>query len=173
MIESSTTSGLSPQPSSLPDDVVLRVNNVSKKFCRNLKRSMWYGIQDLSRNLIGGGSAATGSSFLVPRSSLTKNQELGTMNTPQAYQERSTNNEARSTKHEELPPLRRDEFWALQNISFDLKRGECLGLSRLRKATARQVAGIFPPDAGEIGSLRAPFFVRSSSLFVVGAAIAQ
>jgi hypothetical protein len=23
-----------------------------------------------------------------------------------------------------LPPLRRDEFWALQNISFDHKRGE-------------------------------------------------
>ena len=43
----------------LPDDVVLRVNNVSKKFCRNLRRSMWYGIQDLSRNLIGRGTANT------------------------------------------------------------------------------------------------------------------
>jgi len=37
----------------LPDDVVLRVSGVSKKFCRNLRRSMWYGIQDLSKNLIG------------------------------------------------------------------------------------------------------------------------
>jgi len=37
----------------LPDDVVLRVSGVSKKFCRNLRRSMWYGIQDLSRNLVG------------------------------------------------------------------------------------------------------------------------
>jgi len=27
----------------LPDDVVLSVRNVSKKFCRNLRRSMWYG----------------------------------------------------------------------------------------------------------------------------------
>ena len=42
-----------PIPVDLPDDVVLRVSGVSKKFCRNLKRSMWYGIQDLSRNLLG------------------------------------------------------------------------------------------------------------------------
>jgi hypothetical protein len=37
----------------LPPDVVLRVRHVSKKFCRHLRRSMWYGIQDLGRNLIG------------------------------------------------------------------------------------------------------------------------
>ena len=37
----------------LPDEVVLSVRGVSKKFCRNLRRSMWYGIQDLSRNLLG------------------------------------------------------------------------------------------------------------------------
>jgi len=37
----------------LPEDVVLSVRGVSKKFCRNLRRSMWYGIQDLSKNLIG------------------------------------------------------------------------------------------------------------------------
>jgi hypothetical protein len=37
----------------LPEDVVLRVSGVSKKFCRNLRRSMWYGIQDLSKNLLG------------------------------------------------------------------------------------------------------------------------
>ncbi len=37
----------------IPDDVVMRFPGVSKKFCRNLRRSMWYGIQDLSRNLVG------------------------------------------------------------------------------------------------------------------------
>jgi hypothetical protein len=37
----------------LPDDVVLSVRHVSKKFCRNLRRSMWYGMQDLGRNLLG------------------------------------------------------------------------------------------------------------------------
>ena len=42
-----------PTAIDLPDDVVLRVSGVSKKFCRNLRRSMWYGIQDLSKNLMG------------------------------------------------------------------------------------------------------------------------
>ena len=42
-----------PTTPDLPDDVVLRVSGVSKKFCRNLRRSMWYGIQDLSKNILG------------------------------------------------------------------------------------------------------------------------
>jgi len=37
----------------MPEDVVLSVRGVSKKFCRNLRRSMWYGIQDLTGNLLG------------------------------------------------------------------------------------------------------------------------
>ena len=36
----------------LPDDVVLSVRGVSKKFCRNLRRSMGYGIKDLACNLV-------------------------------------------------------------------------------------------------------------------------
>jgi len=46
-------SRISDPESDLPEDVVLSVRNVSKKFCRNLRRSMWYGIQDLSKNLVG------------------------------------------------------------------------------------------------------------------------
>jgi hypothetical protein len=42
-----------PTAYELPDDVVLSVRHVSKKFCRNLRRSMFYGMQDLSRNLLG------------------------------------------------------------------------------------------------------------------------
>lgn len=37
----------------LSDDVVLSVRNVSKKFCRNLKRSMYYGIKDLACSVMG------------------------------------------------------------------------------------------------------------------------
>ncbi|NLD35996.1 MAG: hypothetical protein GX654_03925 [Desulfatiglans sp.] len=43
-------SGLSPHPS---DDVLIRVENVSKKFCRSLKKSLWYGMKDLGSELIG------------------------------------------------------------------------------------------------------------------------
>gem|GEM_PF-6656958 len=31
------------------DDVLIQVENVSKKFCRSLKRSMLYSIEDISR----------------------------------------------------------------------------------------------------------------------------
>ena len=35
------------------DELILTVKNVSKKFCRNLKRSMAYGMMDLSKSLFG------------------------------------------------------------------------------------------------------------------------
>ena len=31
----------------MSDDVLVKVDNVSKRFCRSLKRSLWYGLQDL------------------------------------------------------------------------------------------------------------------------------
>ena len=34
------------------DEVLIKVENVSKKFCRSLKRSMLYGIEDISRDLL-------------------------------------------------------------------------------------------------------------------------
>lgn len=35
------------------DDVVLSVNGVSKKFCRDLKRSLLYGVQDITSEVLG------------------------------------------------------------------------------------------------------------------------
>lgn len=100
----------SPLISAKSDDVVISVTHVSKKFCRNLKRSMLYGMRDLSRSFVG---MRRGSS-----------------------------------------QLRKDEFWALDDISFELKRGECLGLigqNGCGKSTLlRLLTGIFPPDKGEI-----------------------
>jgi len=50
--------------------------------------------------------------------------------------------------------LRKGEFWALQDISFELKRGETLGLigqNGCGKSTLlRLINGIFPPDKGKI-----------------------
>ena len=34
-------------------DIVLSVEGVSKKFCRELKRSLWYGVQDIAKELTG------------------------------------------------------------------------------------------------------------------------
>ena len=32
---------------------MIKVEGVSKKFCRSLKRSLWYGMQDLGSELLG------------------------------------------------------------------------------------------------------------------------
>lgn len=50
--------------------------------------------------------------------------------------------------------LRRDEFWAVEDINFELRRGEILGLIGAngsgKSTLLRLLAGIFPPDQGEI-----------------------
>jgi ABC-type polysaccharide/polyol phosphate transport system ATPase subunit len=92
-------------------DTLVKVDNVSKKFCRSLKRSLWYGIQDLGSELVGRRHGGNGD-------------------------------------------LRPDEFWALKDISFELKRGECLGLigsNGAGKTTLlRMLNGLIKPDAGRI-----------------------
>jgi len=92
-------------------DTLIRVEGVSKKFCRSLKRSLWYGMQDLGNELIGRRHGGNGA-------------------------------------------LRRDEFWAVKDVSFELKRGECLGLigrNGAGKTTLlRMLNGLIKPDEGRI-----------------------
>ncbi|MDA0990271.1 MAG: ABC transporter ATP-binding protein [Verrucomicrobia bacterium] len=120
----SARSKLAADTADLPDDVVLSVRNVSKKFCRNLRRSMAYGMKDLGLNLIG--------------------------------------------VKQDTTKIRKDEFLALDDVSFEVRRGECLGLigpNGCGKTTLlRLLTGIFPPDAGEI-SVRG----RVGALIALGA----
>ena len=50
--------------------------------------------------------------------------------------------------------LRKDEFWALQDINFKLKKGEILGIIGVngsgKSTLLRLLTGIFPPDAGSV-----------------------
>jgi lipopolysaccharide transport system ATP-binding protein len=39
----------------MSDDVLVRVDGVSKKFCKSLKRSLLYGAKDVWTELSGGG----------------------------------------------------------------------------------------------------------------------
>ena len=97
------------QPQDDPE-VVISVENVSKKFCRNLKQSLLYGVQDITTELFG-----------VNRKS---------------------------------DVLRPKEFWALKDISFQLRRGEALALigsNGAGKSTIlRIISGLIKPDTGRV-----------------------
>jgi lipopolysaccharide transport system ATP-binding protein len=90
--------------------LLINADNVGKKFCRDLKRSLRYGMQDLGAELIG-----------------------------------------RRRGHDQL---RKDEFWALQGVSFTLSRGETLGLighNGAGKTTMLRILnGLIKPDVGNL-----------------------
>jgi lipopolysaccharide transport system ATP-binding protein len=94
----------------MTDEVSVKVEGVSKKFCRSLKRSLWYGVQDVASELAG-----------------------------------------RKGRHDEL---RKNEFWAVDDVSFELRRGECLGLigpNGAGKSTLlKMLNGLIKPDQGRI-----------------------
>ena len=116
-------------------EVLVRVEGLSKKFCRNLKRSLIYGGTDIVKGFMG-----------MEKSSM----------------------------------LRHDEFWAIENINFELRRGECLGLighNGAGKSTLlKMLNGLIRPDKGriemngkvgaliELGAGFSPFF-KSLDLF--------
>ena len=91
-------------------EVLIKVDHLSKKFCRSLKRSMYYGVTDTLKTMAG------------------VNYSTDT--------------------------LRPSEFWSLNDISFELRKGETLGILGAngsgKSTLLRLLAGIFPPDHGKI-----------------------
>lgn len=90
-------------------EVLVKVEGLSKKFCKDLKTSLWYGVKDLISGV-------------------------------------------RGNSHERT--LRPKEFWAIQDINFELRRGECLGLighNGAGKSTLLKILnGLINPDAGSV-----------------------
>jgi lipopolysaccharide transport system ATP-binding protein len=91
-------------------ETLVEVKGLSKKFCRRLKRSLWYGIRDIGAELIG-------------------------------------------SKRDRVK-LRKEEFWALRDVSFEIKQGELVGLIGANGAgkttMLRLLSGLIKPDEGEI-----------------------
>ncbi len=91
------------------NEVLVKVEGLSKKFCKDLRTSLWYGVKDLFSNFGG-------------------------------------------NRQERL--LRDKEFWAVKDIDFELRRGECLGLighNGAGKSTLLKILnGLIKPDAGKV-----------------------
>ncbi len=92
------------------NNVIISANDISKKFCRDLKRSLAYGFSDIFWALL--------------------------------------------RKRKNSNRLRTREFWALQNISFQLKKGDAMGLigpnGSGKTTLLRIVAGLIKPDTGSL-----------------------
>ncbi|HJR99916.1 MAG TPA: ABC transporter ATP-binding protein [Flavobacterium sp.] len=90
-------------------EVLIKAENVSKKFAKSLKKSLFYGVQDLISGITG---------------------------------------------RDQNKDLRKDEFWAVKDISFEVRRGECLGLighNGAGKSTLlKMLNGLIAPDEGTI-----------------------
>jgi lipopolysaccharide transport system ATP-binding protein len=117
-------------------DILVKVEGVSKKFCRDLKKSLWYGIKDVAADLL-----PFGSTQLSEKSYLLSNNG-----------DSPTNNLI--TNKSQSSALRPDEFWAVNDVSFELKRGECLGLigpNGAGKTTLlKMLNALIKPDKGRI-----------------------
>ena len=90
-------------------EVLINVEGVSKKYCRNLHRSLKYGVLDLGRELLG----------------LPQTQEL-----------------------------RRGEFYAIQDLNFQISRGESVALmggnGAGKSTTLKMLNGLIKPTTGRI-----------------------
>ncbi|MGA1840023.1 MAG: polysaccharide ABC transporter ATP-binding protein [bacterium] len=92
------------------EETSIKADHVSKKYCKSLKRSMFYGIRDIARNILG----------------LSSRSEI----------------------------LKKNEFWAVDDVSFEIKKGETLGIigpnGSGKTTLLKMLNGIFWPDRGKI-----------------------
>lgn len=121
MSSSPLTSDLrSPTSSSQSEgEVLVRVENVSKIFCRDFKKSLLYGLKDSARDLWSLGRKAE-----TLKTEMLEDGIQGVANsTLSASQHLSVSASSSSASSRALRP---GEFWANKDISFELRRGECL-----------------------------------------------
>lgn len=94
-------------------EMLINVEGAGKKFCRDLRKSLWYGLKDVASELVAG-----------------------------------------KRHSEKRALLRPEEFWAVDAVSFQVRRGDCLGLigrNGAGKTTLlKMLNGLIKPDKGRI-----------------------
>lgn len=127
----------------MSNDVVIKVENISKKFSRSLRQMMYYGVKDITKSTLGILSSSD--------------------------------------------KLRKGEFWALDDVSFELKRGETLGIigpnGSGKTTVLKMLNGILMPDKGrieikgkvgaliEVGAGFHPMLTGRENIYVSGAVL--
>ena len=128
------------------DEVLVKVEGVSKKFCRSLKKSLWYGLCDIGAELNPfrrqiAGLSGNGEGLLGARGAelavsgegvVDPSKSQITTNTPGHQPGGITNNAS---------GLRPGEFWAVNDVSFELRRGEPGGEVAARRIGAANPEG--------------------------------
>jgi lipopolysaccharide transport system ATP-binding protein len=94
-----------------PPQSRVKVEHVSKRYCKDLRRSLWYGVQDI----------------------------IGELNV---------------LRPETPVELRPAEFWALRDVSFEVREGEALAVIGAngagKSSLLKLINGLIKPDAGRI-----------------------
>ncbi len=163
------------------DEVLVQVEGVSKKFCRSLKKSLCYGVCDIGAELnpfrrrvsevaggelrVAGKEEAVTSNGLLVTSENTSGAGENTRHSSPVTRHSAEGASGLVTSHSPLvipaadheawdDDLREGEFYAVKDVSFELRRGECLGLighNGAGKTTLlKMLNGLIKPDAGSI-----------------------
>jgi len=97
----------------MSSEVLIKVENVSKRFCKSFRTSLRYAVYDMLKEL-----------------------------------------NVFRTFSRDKPVLRKNEFWAVDGVSFELRRGECLGIvghnGAGKSSLLKLLNGIIKPTTGRI-----------------------
>ena len=111
--------------SDMKQDVLIYADRISKKFCKSLRKSLWYGIKDIA-------------------------YELNPLSRSQGSERYAQ--ETNIESFDVCRPLRQGEFWAIRNATLSVRRGECLGLigkNGAGKTTLLKIlTGLIKPESG-------------------------
>ena len=142
---------------------VIDVQHIGKKYAKSLKHAMAYGLVDIAK-------VAAIPQRYRSKDFGTRSQEVG-----------------EDLPVHSLPKLRASEFWALQDVSFKLHHGECVGLighNGAGKSTLFKIlSGIISPSTGrvtirgrltsliEVGSGFHPMLSGRENIYISGAVL--